>query len=183
VPDAAFKQLTGDGKAVCAELRKRNREERKALLDILSAETAIADLAGEFAALADMPDETVADVCSKEELYRALTEGETAARLRRACNAWTAAFFASRAAGQERTAPTTVDIWNALNGQPNQRRAAIVDELSHRFHFFHWRLEFPDVFDRGGFDVVLGNPPWETMSPDAKEIFRRLRPTSPFHVT
>lgn len=26
---------------------------------------------------------------------------------------------------------------------------------------FHWPLEFPDVFAAGGFDVVLGNPPWE----------------------
>jgi hypothetical protein len=81
VPDAAFKQLTGDDKAVCAELRKRNREERKSPLDTLSAETALVDPAGEYAALADLPDETAADVRSKEELYRALTEGEKSAPL------------------------------------------------------------------------------------------------------
>ena len=34
-------------------------------------------------------------------------------------------------------------------------------ELSERYHFFHWDLEFADVFaDHGGFDLVLGNPPW-----------------------
>ena len=28
-------------------------------------------------------------------------------------------------------------------------------------HFFHWELEFADVFqERGGFDLVVGNPPW-----------------------
>jgi hypothetical protein len=32
--------------------------------------------------------------------------------------------------------------------------------------FFHWPLEFPDVFARGGFDVVLGNPPWEQLQPE-----------------
>jgi hypothetical protein len=37
----------------------------------------------------------------------------------------------------------------------------IVRDLSERYHFFHWDLEFADVFaDRGGFDLVLGNPPW-----------------------
>jgi hypothetical protein len=30
----------------------------------------------------------------------------------------------------------------------------------HQYSFFHWHLQFPQVFARGGFDVVLGNPPW-----------------------
>ena len=31
-----------------------------------------------------------------------------------------------------------------------------------RYRFFHWPLEFPSVFhrERSGFDVVVGNPPW-----------------------
>ena len=37
--------------------------------------------------------------------------------------------------------------------------------------FFHWPLEFPDVFKRGGFDVVLGNPPWERIKLQEKEFF------------
>lgn len=27
-------------------------------------------------------------------------------------------------------------------------------------HFFHWFLEFPQVFQKGGFDCILGNPPF-----------------------
>lgn len=26
--------------------------------------------------------------------------------------------------------------------------------------FFHWFLEFPEVFNEGGFDCILGNPPY-----------------------
>ena len=38
--------------------------------------------------------------------------------------------------------------------------------------FFHWYLEFPDVFENnGGFDVVLGNPPWERIKLQEKEFF------------
>ena len=40
-------------------------------------------------------------------------------------------------------------------------RFALVQSLADRYRFFHWELEFADIFhDRGGFDLVLGNPPW-----------------------
>lgn len=40
-------------------------------------------------------------------------------------------------------------------------RLALVRELADRYHFLHWELEFSNIFaDRGGFDLVLGNPPW-----------------------
>lgn len=40
-------------------------------------------------------------------------------------------------------------------------RLQIADELSKRYRFHHWELEFADLFaERGGFDLILGNPPW-----------------------
>ncbi|MDC6679336.1 hypothetical protein OEZ78_28130, partial [Leclercia adecarboxylata] len=34
-------------------------------------------------------------------------------------------------------------------------------QVASQQHFMHWALEFADVFKaRGGFDVILGNPPW-----------------------
>lgn len=40
-------------------------------------------------------------------------------------------------------------------------RLRLVRELANRLHFFHWELEFADIFAaRGGFDLILGNPPW-----------------------
>ncbi|HEE1047927.1 class I SAM-dependent DNA methyltransferase [Klebsiella pneumoniae] len=40
-------------------------------------------------------------------------------------------------------------------------RLAIVDALKKQHSFFHWDLEFCDLFaERGGFDLMLGNPPW-----------------------
>jgi hypothetical protein len=62
VPDDAFKRLTGDDKAVCSELRQRNKGQRKERLTGWLAESDLADLAREFATLADMPDETPEDV-------------------------------------------------------------------------------------------------------------------------
>ncbi len=40
-------------------------------------------------------------------------------------------------------------------------RLKLADDLAERFRFFHWELTFADIFaDRGGFDIMLGNPPW-----------------------
>ena len=40
-------------------------------------------------------------------------------------------------------------------------RLQLVDRIATEKHFFHWELEFADIFaDNGGFDLILGNPPW-----------------------
>ena len=40
-------------------------------------------------------------------------------------------------------------------------RLRIANEVAEQQRFFHWELEFSDVFEeRGGFDLVVGNPPW-----------------------
>lgn len=40
-------------------------------------------------------------------------------------------------------------------------RLKLVDEIASAQRFFHWDLEFSDLFaKRGGFDLMLGNPPW-----------------------
>lgn len=41
---------------------------------------------------------------------------------------------------------------------------------------FHWPLEFPDIMQRGGFDVVLGNPPWERIKLQEQEFFATRSP-------
>jgi len=47
-----------------------------------------------------------------------------------------------------------------------------------RYRFFHWEIEFPDVFnsERNGFDAVVGNPPWEVQKPNSKEFFSNIDP-------
>jgi hypothetical protein len=42
---------------------------------------------------------------------------------------------------------------------------------------FDWHKEFPQVFEKGGFDVVIGNPPYGAkVSEDEKNIFKREYP-------
>lgn len=43
----------------------------------------------------------------------------------------------------------------------NLERLRLARELSARYRFHHWELEYADIFQtRGGFDLILGNPPW-----------------------
>lgn len=47
------------------------------------------------------------------------------------------------------------------------------EAVRRREAFFHWELEFPEVFLAGGagFDAILGNPPWDKVLPSQKEFY------------
>jgi len=62
--------------------------------------------------------------------------------------------------------------------QPDSDTLAIASAVAQRLRFFHWELEFPDVFTatQKGFDAVLGNPPWEIQKPNSKEFFSNHDP-------
>lgn len=50
------------------------------------------------------------------------------------------------------------------------------EKVRERERFFHWELEFPEVFldgDRPGFDAILGNPPWDKILPNRHEFYGR----------
>ena len=51
-----------------------------------------------------------------------------------------------------------VDIDNLCKLFP---RLELVREIAEQNKFMHWELEFADLFqERGGFDLIIGNPPW-----------------------
>ena len=61
-----------------------------------------------------------------------------------------------------------VDIPKLCQQQP---RLALVRQIAEQNHFMHWELEFADLFaERGGFDLVIGNPPWVKIEWKAKDI-------------
>ncbi len=110
---------------------------------------------------AAIPDRTPEEVKQSEELGAQLEEAT--AGLRHAFNLWAAEPLGLT--GARHTLEVNAD---AIIARDEANTAAIADTVSgaahiaHRYRFFHWPLEFPNVFhrDRPGFDVVVGNPPW-----------------------
>ena len=51
-------------------------------------------------------------------------------------------------------------------------------DVARQNRFFHWELEFPDVFAtaESGFDAIIGNPPWDIAKPNSKEYFSNIDP-------
>lgn len=61
---------------------------------------------------------------------------------------------------------------------PPAETRRVVENLRDQHCFFHWEIEFPDVFDKpgAGFDALAGNPPWEIQKPISKEFFSNVDP-------
>ena len=187
IPDAAYKPLNADDKDVARYFAAKNRREAAEKQGIASGLgfDRTRDLMRDFETLRAMPEDTVEEIDAKAARLRSLTgEGAAAWRLEAACDLYVAAFLLPKVKGGQyagpdglprrgaETVPTSGALWEWLRGVPpfGPMFAAAVD-AARRAHAFHWPLEFPDVMNRGGFDVVLGNPPWDTMSPDYKEFF------------
>ena len=103
--------------------------------------------------------------------YTELRHNESWRRLKDAFDTWCAIWFWP--ADKLEIAPTPVTFM-----QPSVDTLAEVRRLADQHRFFHWELEFPDVFtaERSGFDAALGNPPWDTMQPVSKEFFSNVDP-------
>jgi hypothetical protein len=75
------------------------------------------------------------------------------------------------------TVPTSGHVWQALSGgQVYGPLVGRAQDIASEARAFHWPLEFPDVMAAGGFDVVLGNPPWERIKLQEQEFFAAREP-------
>ena len=182
IPKEAYEPKAGDEKEVAKVARKANEMALKGFQDLYQADFSPGkeeDWAGDLERLARCPEDTPEQVAAKAREYEDLRERETLKRLFLASDLWTAAFFQPlRGKGPF---ITTQHVWTALRGgklSPEVERLA--RELSKRHRFFHWWVEFPDVLERGGFDVVLGNPPWGRLLDESSAIFIRSSGRFPF---
>ncbi len=114
----------------------------------------------------------VYDSEERERRYREKIEGsEAIKRLKFAFDTWCAVWFWS---GETIDfAPTPAKFFD-----PPTETREIIQDLANHYQFFHWELEFPDVFasENGGFDGIVANPPWEIKKPNSMEFFSNIDP-------
>lgn len=56
-------------------------------------------------------------------------------------------------------------------------RLKLARTIAQQNHFMHWELEFADVFaERGGFDLMIGNPPWILLGWNEQDVLSDSNP-------
>nr|WP_312351920.1 N-6 DNA methylase [Brucella intermedia] len=186
IPDAAYKPLTGDDKDTAKYYSRCNRDEKagQGTLDFTGGRSrlpAIRPVATEYTSFRALSEDTLDDVIAKNRRFQSIRESETFHKAEMACDLYIAAFLSPKIGGAPtsrgtRLIPTTSDVWQALDDGKVWGPILGQATVARRARAFHWPLEFPDVMQRGGFDVVLGNPPWDVMQLSEKEYFAASHP-------
>ncbi|MDP9300833.1 MAG: N-6 DNA methylase [Actinomycetota bacterium] len=163
-------------------------------IDAVAIEEALETIAGERRQLLEHAGDSLADAVHSAEAFGALEGAEASLRnrLRAASDFWAAQWFSEGEDAPEDAKGIVVPanvadfetiVTRLLEGHEIPERLQAQEEAARRVaerrHFFHWALEFPEVMvERSGFDAVIGNPPWNTLSPSDGEFFGTFDPSS-----
>lgn len=187
IPDEAFDPVTGDYKVVSRTLKRDNSRFRSYLsgrgdtgfqqqLDF--GTPAVTHQYGKsMREVGQITQDSLDAVHRVKQRFEKMRSDREWFRDWQASNLWTAAFFYTYTPETLAAAPTSEHLHKYLN-HPAAVPGQVIghaDGLSMKHHFFHWPLEFPDVFDpasgNSGFDVMVGNPPWERIKLQQQEFF------------
>lgn len=186
IPDAAYKPLSGDDKDAAKYFDRRNKAERdgQGTLDFTGGKSALPaapPLAASLRAVRSLPEDSTSEIAEKKKRLAAAKSERQLWSWRLAADLYIAAFLlpkkdAPRDSGSA-IVPTTDHLWRTLSdGQVYGPLIGAVREVTDKARVFHWPLEFPDVISAGGFQVVLGNPPWERIKLQEQEFFASREP-------
>ncbi|WP_310637702.1 Eco57I restriction-modification methylase domain-containing protein [Delftia acidovorans] len=174
----AFKPLSGDDKEVCKALAKANKAALKQLSTERKSRQArlqLEDTHGltQLRAIEALPEGSTAEIEAKAHAYARYLQTARTSHLAAAADALLGAYLLPKTAAN--VIPTTTTLVLALQGSTLQaaQQAALTSAQAACQHarVFHWPLAFPQVFAQGGFDCVLGNPPWERIKLQEEEFF------------
>ena len=127
--------------------------------------------------LESTPNDTLAQVRDKERAHAAATARDAALALwKRVADLWCASWFARDGRRPPPRAFTELAdaILHGTCALPERAASTLLadaDAIAQSRRFFHWELEFPEVFFGGdgsrlahaGFDAIIGNPPWDVV--------------------
>jgi len=181
IPDEAYKPLTGDSKDAAKFYLKLNRDAKKGQgsFDFAGGGGSLPakPIAAGLGRIKSMPEDTVGQVEKKRQAFEAWKADPARYGTEVACDLYMAAFLMPKTevplSYQRAMVPTTGDVRQKLaGGNVYGPLEGAAREVAGAASVLHWPLEFPDVMvGKGGFDVVLGNPPWERIKLQEQEFF------------
>ena len=167
VPDEAFKTLPDDDKDTAALLRKRNKKEREyhaagQLPLSASLQRQLDDILRGWNELNRLPEHTPDEIEAKKARYLAFTQSKDSWLLHQIASIPIAQFYLPKAADNLQKFVTDATYRRYWKGEMSPQGQATAEAwvMAERKRFFHWFLEFPEIMERGGFDCILGNPPY-----------------------
>jgi hypothetical protein len=176
IPDEAYTALSGDDKEVAAALKRQNKADLESWRAISGGDLLTqASSAQSALQVEQLDDETPEHVAAKRNAFLVASREAAQTPLARLADTYVAAFLARKVVGEEQRVPLSGYLWGLMTNQQDQSRYAGLEDSARalcRAHgVFHWWLAFPQVARRGGFDVMLGNPPWERIKLQQEEFF------------
>lgn len=167
VPDEAFKTLPDDDKDTAALLRKRNKKERQdhaagQLPLSASLQKQLDNILRSWNELNRLPEHTPDEIEAKKAHYLAFMQSKDSWLLHQIASIPIAQFYLQKRADNLQKFVTDATYRQYWKGEvsPQGQATAEAWAMAERKRFFHWFLEFPEIMERGGFDCILGNPPY-----------------------
>lgn len=167
VPDEAFSLMPGDDKDVGARWRKANKKERadlgKGQLGLAPGiQEHLTTILNQWTALSALPEITPEEIQRKKDAFTNFASGDDARVLQRIAAIPIAQFYIPKTPENEPLLVTDASYRRYWSGRENPEGAAAeaAQTIAEQRRFFHWFLNFPDIAARGGFDCILGNPPY-----------------------
>ena len=165
VPDEAFVTMPGDDKEVAAALRKRNKVERTGQTTLKFSpeiERQLDEALKGWHTLDALPEQTPEQIEAKKRCFLDLTQSADAMLMEQLAAIPIAQFYVPKEVNRPGQHVTEEEFRRYWRGErkPQGQATALAWATAERKRFFHWFLEFPEVMARGGFDCILGNPPY-----------------------
>jgi hypothetical protein len=165
VPDEAFEMMPGDDKEVAALLRKHNKSERagqKALKFDPEVERQLDEALKGWKGLDRLPEHTPEQVEAKRKRFESLSKSAEALWMEQLAAIPIAQFYIPKVKNRPGMHVTEEEFRSYWKGarKPQSQATAEAWAIAERKRFFHWFLAFPEVISAGGFDCILGNPPY-----------------------
>ncbi len=167
VPDEAFKAMPGDDKEFGAALRKLNKNERENKDQIVmdfspEVRKHLDAVLAQWHTLSSMPERVPAEIEEKKSRFAAFSAGQDTWILNQIAAIPIAQFYIPKTVKNAKKIITNAKYLPYVRDglTPVGQATAEAWATARQKRFFHWFLEFPETMAGGGFDCILGNPPY-----------------------